>query len=1175
MSKSIRAFALGIALLAATAAAGSFQQLAEHQLGAALTDGLGPVDEGHLVLGFLWRRQLADRQWLRQALDRLSAAQPMDPLLADEVRSLRARVAWADGRQDLARELFRTMGGLERWWVAGPVPVEELEDFPSVAKPPQAGAEWRSAAGTDPLGWVRISGLAWPAERQMVYLATTVESDKDRPVAVRLGAAQAARLWVNGVERLTTPEPLARGEDQFAAGARLRRGANLIVAAVATERGSWWLRVRLTRPDGGVLTGVRSTGARPVAVTGAGGTAPAVRALGAEIERAKAAGRPGAALAWAAYLVSHRPAAKGLGSARQACRDARRENPVQARLLETLVTDEPGALRDLLGEALDLDPTLAPARLALARWYHERDLDEEAHRALALGASVPALRAADLDISSDLWGPVALPELRALVAAHPRCLDASLIWTRRAMDAGRWKEAGDGLARLQALAPGLPVTRALERRRATTWGDGATLQRLAKERLAEDPNRPGARVRLARLFLAGGDVARAAAVLDEGLRRCPSQVDLLAEAVRVAHLRGDDVRAKRLVARLLELRPQDRRAQRFEKLLGAATEDETWRRTPEELRRMATKVGVEEGSITLLDHHEVRFLPGNLTEERVQRVIRVGDPERADALRRQTVGYVPERERLRMLAARVLRAGGGESSAEQSDTSRLSDPAFNMYYDSRLRVVRYPEVEKGDLLELTYMLSETAEANETGPYKGGMVVIPNGVPVVRAEIELSGKKGAIPKWELANLTGAPRRTVDDDGTVHLSWTWTDLPETSGDIPGGPPLLVTPYLAYSNHPDWRDLGDWYGRHVAPRIRASRMVEDKAQELTQGLKERRRRIAALYHFVTDRIRYVALEFGEHRFRPFSADWVISHRMGDCKDKAALLVALCHAVGIRARMVLVRTADQGPVAAKLGVLEDFNHAIAYLPDDGLWLDGTATGFDAFRPPGADQDAWVLVVRGRRSRPETTPVVGAGVSASEIRIGRSEEGSLTVAVKVATTGDAAASLRSAFAGTQDRQRFARWLQRLFPGARLEGEPHASMPAGRDPATFDLEGRVPRTALLGAGGVPLFPGKLRLLSRIAPAGRRTSPLLVPLRPDLKWTVEVDLGRPPGELPEPVRESGPFGTLDVAVKPLAAGYRIAGSFHLVSGVLPPGRVAGLRAFLLKAEHAFAERLEVP
>jgi hypothetical protein len=341
------------------------------------------------------------------------------------------------------------------------------------------------------------------------------------------------------------------------------------------------------------------------------------------------------------------------------------------------------------------------------------------------------------------------------------------------------------------------------------------------------------------------------------------------------------------------------------------------------------------------------------------------------------------------------------------------------------------------------------------------------------------------------------------------------------------------------------------------------------------DRRRQVNRLYRYVTDEIRYVGLELGEHRFRPFSADWVLAHRIGDCKDKAALLVALCGAVKIPARMVLLRTADEGPVAGSTAVLETFNHAIVYLPEDEWWLDATAAGHDPTLPPSLDQGAAALVIDGGSSVLETTPSPGAGVARSHITLARAEGGLVTLRVRLEDTGDAASERRSVFAGSADPRRFARWLQRSFPSAELIAEPVDSLQPGRDPTVIELEGSVPRAALLSGGGIPTFPGSLDPLSRLAPTGERRTPLSVPLRPDLEWTVVVGLGPPAGGVPAPVRLETEFGELSIAAVAVDEGYQVTGRFHLVAGLVPAAKVGALRDFLVAAERHLTRPLEVP
>jgi cellulose synthase operon protein C len=1167
--------ALGAALVLAVTAPAAASSIAESfsdHVEAAVAHGLKPRDFQHLFLAFQWRDELPDLGLAEAAVDRLAGVRGSDPLMAAEVRSLRAHLAVEAGRPDVARELFRGLGGLTAWWVSGPVAVAELDDIEE-ARPPGAAAQWRSASGTDPLGWVRVAGLAWPARRQLVYLATTVVSDREQPVAVRVGAAQVARVWLNGEDLLTTPHPLQRAEDQHAASSWLRRGDNLLVVAVASESDDWWLRARVTAPDGSPLEGVREVEQAPRPTAAVGRRPATVRTLEEELRRDVTRGADGAAIALAAYLVARHPEPQGSGEAEVMCRTARGDAPGEARLLEWMLTTDATQAGRLLRDAVAAAPDLLPARIQLARSYARRGLVEEGLRSLA-DIGDPAARATRHELETILWGPIALPWLAQTSAAAPASMMAAAALGRAALNARRWDLARTALERLQAMAPAAQDTLVLRQRLAQACDDGAELRALLAASLDADPNQPEVRIRLARMMAAGGGDG-ALQVVQQGLDRCPDHVDLLLELATLEHARGEEDRTVHLAQRVLELRPQERRAQRLLSLLGHEAEDLAWVRSPRDLRELAGSAKESTPVTVLLDHTEVRFLPSQLTERRVQRAWLVRDADRASEFAAQQLPYVAERQRLRVLAARILRADGSEIAARQADTPRLADPEFNLYYDTRLRVLRFPKLEDGDLIEVSYVLSETAEANETGAYEGGIVRFGHHAPTLVAEVELSGPEHLLPAWELVNVEGTPVRSTQD-GITHLRWSWRRVAAVPEDLPPSPPDLVMPYLVYSNHPDWGDLATWYERHVASRVRPSRQVEETAARLTEGVTDRLEKISRIYHFVTIEIRYVGLEFGEHRFRPFSADWVLSHRIGDCKDKAALLVALYDAAGIPARMVMVRTADQGVAPYHLAVLETFNHAIAYLPEDDLWLDGTAAGHATYPPPSLCQGAQVLVVDGPDSRPRITPTPGAGLATSHYTLRPGEQpGVVALTVRNEDTGEAADRRRSQLAGSHDPRRLAAWLQAQFPGADVTGEPVLRLVPGRDPTVVEIDGVVSRSALLGAGGIRTFPGAVELVGQVAPGDRRSGPLLLPVRPDLRWKLEVELGRAPASVPGDVDVSTRYGRLTIRYETSATGYRVDGFIHLEALRVEPAEVHALRDFLVGAERDLGRLLEVP
>ena len=1162
--------------LAGPAGAGSIDERVRQHVLSAVEDGVRPADFHHLFMAFLWRETLSDWTQAERHLDRLAGVRNLHPLMADELRLIRSRLQVDRGRDAVARELFRTMGGLESWWFLGPEPLEELADFNELVSHPAGDATWRTAAGTDPLGWVRLAGLAWPPQRQMAFLATTVVSDRDQPVAVRLGVAQVARVWLNGVEVLTTKQPLSRAEDQVSAGGWLREGRNVLVVAVGSEDDRWWLRVRLTRPDGGALVAVRESDEPPGTQIPLDSPPPEVVDLESEIRLAVDDKVPGAKMALAAFLVDRQPEPEGGSGARVACQSARSEVPGEARLLEWLVTSEQAAARELLAEAIALDESLVWARLELAGWYGGRGLYEEAQTLLVdWTEDEPAARGTSLQLDAPLWGPLTLPALSEEARRYPRCVRLNTALAETAEDGRRWHLVREAVQRLTEVTPGLPSVIDKRQRLAESCGDGRQLREIYSALLERDPNQPGVRMRLARLLQADHEPAMSRAVLDAGLERSPTDIELMLELARLENTGGNPERVVALARRVLDLRPQNQRAQRLLELLGEEAENLDWMRTEEQLWQMADTAPAGDPAVGLIDHREIFFLPSNLTEERVQRAFLITKADRANEFLGHSLPFVAESERLRVLRARILRRDGSEIQARQGDTPRLSEPEFNLFYDTRLRVLRFSEFEDGDLIEIAYILTETEEANETGPYNGGLVSLGQSVPVALTEIEIAGPQELLPDWELVQLEGEPSMEVSEDDTVHLRWQWRNLQAVPIDVPAAPRLLVMPYLVYSNHPEWGDLADWYQRHVAPRVRVTGQVEALARRLVEGHDDRLERISRIYRYVTNEIKYVGLEFGEHRFRPFSADWVLHHRIGDCKDTAALLVALFNVLDIPARMVMVRTSDLGPVPSETAALEVFNHAIAYLPEDDLWLDGTAAGHAVFPPPTMDQNAVVLVVDGPQSRLQTTPVVGGGLARVRYDLRPGADDLVDIVIRNEDTGEAADIRRSRFAGSREKQRFSRWLQRQFPGAQLTGEPKLKLVPSRDPTITELSATVTRGGLASTGGIRVYPGELGWSSTAVPGGSRSGPLMVAVRPDLEWELIVDLGRPPGELPASVDLATEFGSLKIEAEDRETGYSLKGLLHLEPGLLEADEVSAYRQFLVTVERHLERRLESP
>lgn len=101
------------------------------------------------------------------------------------------------------------------------------------------------------------------------------------------------------------------------------------------------------------------------------------------------------------------------------------------------------------------------------------------------------------------------------------------------------------------------------------------------------------------------------------------------------------------------------------------------------------------------------------------------------------------------------------------------------------------------------------------------------------------------------------------------------------------------------------------------------------------------------------------GDGGLVPATADETWTRRLGDCKAKTALLLALLRELGVTARPVLVSTVDNA-LDRRLPIVGAFDHVIVQAEVDGamVWLDGTRSGDRAIADLATPAYGWVLPV-------------------------------------------------------------------------------------------------------------------------------------------------------------------------------------------------------------------------
>jgi lipoprotein NlpI len=167
----------------------------------------------------------------------------------------------------------------------------------------------------------------------------------------------------------------------------------------------------------------------------------------------------------------------------------------------------------------------------------------------------------------------------------------------------------------------------------------------------------------------------------------------------------------------------------------------------------------------------------------------------------------------------------------------------------------------------------------------------------------------------------------------------DVPMVRAEDQVPPWYKVWPSVHISEYGDWNEVARWaddlfadstdLGPELNARIDAWR---------GQGLP-RDHLAAEVLEAVQDEVRYFSASLGESSHRPKPAAITYAERLGDCKDKVALLNAVLQRLGFDARPALVSLQRNRGIADYLPGHDQFDHVITrlQLDDKVYWLDPT----------------------------------------------------------------------------------------------------------------------------------------------------------------------------------------------------------------------------------------------
>lgn len=160
----------------------------------------------------------------------------------------------------------------------------------------------------------------------------------------------------------------------------------------------------------------------------------------------------------------------------------------------------------------------------------------------------------------------------------------------------------------------------------------------------------------------------------------------------------------------------------------------------------------------------------------------------------------------------------------------------------------------------------------------------------------------------------------------------------------PRFAVPPNAQFSDFADWRDVS----RTMAPLFASTGLIEPggdlaaQVKAIKDATTDPVERAAKALGIVQSRIAYMLFGMNGGNYVPQTPEQTWASRLGDCKAKTLLLLAMLDELGVEAEPVLARSVAGDMLPETLPMAAAFDHVLVHARIDGedYWLDGTDSG-------------------------------------------------------------------------------------------------------------------------------------------------------------------------------------------------------------------------------------------
>jgi transglutaminase-like putative cysteine protease len=344
-------------------------------------------------------------------------------------------------------------------------------------------------------------------------------------------------------------------------------------------------------------------------------------------------------------------------------------------------------------------------------------------------------------------------------------------------------------------------------------------------------------------------------------------------------------------------------------------------------------------AIVALERDDITYKSDGTIVTKHHSIVKLLDPQRGkEKYADLHIAYDSKRETLTIETARTVNADAKPHVASKDEIGDIVPGILadaTIYSDVRERVVTFPAVDTGSVLELEY--TRTTKSTPDSPL-GGEHMLAQWNPVLERVVTITTPAGVTPKFAVEGQKLDPKQSNAGGGRT---WTFVleNQPDRHPEMGSLVEAAVLPRLVFGFQPSWAKVVQPVAERFLKAAVPSPLppaIKAEADRIVAGATTPTEKATKLFAFVAHDIRSIELPLGWAGYEPHSPQVVLQNRYADQRDKVGLLLALASSQGITGRPVLVRT-GKVPVVASVPTVAQFDRVIAKLDVDGkdVWVD------------------------------------------------------------------------------------------------------------------------------------------------------------------------------------------------------------------------------------------------